>query len=141
MLTSYYNQQVRNSCDVSIPVDSISLAGELNTPAEATGLVLFAHGSGSSRLSPRNQFVADVLREAGLGTLLFDLLTSEEEAIDLQTRHLRFDIPLPAHRLAAATAWTKNLPETGRRWTHRQANLSFPSSSGRNPRPIEFIRK
>jgi pimeloyl-ACP methyl ester carboxylesterase len=68
-------------------------------------LVLFAHGSGSSRHSPRNQHVARVLREAGVGTLLFDLLTPEEEEAEAQTRHLRFDIPLLAERLVAATRW------------------------------------
>ena len=80
------------SREVWIPVDSITLPGELSVPGRAEGLVLFAHGSGSSRHSPRNQYVAQVIREAGVGTLLLDLLTREEERIDLQTRHLRFDI-------------------------------------------------
>jgi dienelactone hydrolase len=77
----------------------------LDLPSQAEGLVLFAHGSGSSRHSPRNQFVARALREAGLGTLLFDLLTSKEEEAEIQTRHLRFDIPFLAERLAGATRW------------------------------------
>lgn len=82
------------------------LEGELVLPAGTTGLVLFAHGSGSSRHSPRNRFVAGELQMGGLGTLLFDLLTAEEEQIDRVTRHLRFDIGLLARRLAGATRWT-----------------------------------
>ena len=91
--------------EITIPVGGVRLDGELHLPAKAPGLVLFAHGSGSSRHSPRNQFVARVLREAGLGTLLFDLLTAEEEQAEAYTRHLRFDIPLLAERLAGATRW------------------------------------
>jgi len=92
---------------VQIPSGQIKLEGELNIPANATGVVLFAHGSGSSRHSPRNQFVAQTIREAGVGTLLFDLLTREEEAVDISTRHLRFDIALLAERLVDATSWIK----------------------------------
>jgi putative phosphoribosyl transferase len=95
--------------EVLIPVGSISLDGELLIPENAHGLVLFAHGSGSSRFSPRNQFVAKILREAGLGTLLFDLLTREEEMTDSFTRHLRFDIPLLAERLVGTTRWLANV--------------------------------
>ncbi|HQR36454.1 MAG TPA: dienelactone hydrolase family protein [Blastocatellia bacterium] len=98
--------------DVNVPLGQISLRGKLDVPAKASSVVLFAHGSGSSRLSPRNQFVAEVIRKAGLGTLLFDLLTPNEEAIDAQTRHLRFDITMLARRLAAATEWIKNREET-----------------------------
>ena len=83
------------------------LQGELSIPGGAKGVVLFAHGSGSSRHSPRNQFVARTIRDAGVGTLLFDLLTTEEEAIDLRTRHLRFDIGLLAQRLIDAAYWIK----------------------------------
>jgi dienelactone hydrolase len=93
------------SHQVMIPVRGAELDSELQLPAEAESLVLFAHGSGSSRHSPRNQFVAGKLCEAGLGTLLFDLLTSEEEEAEIQTRHLRFDIPFLAERLAGATRW------------------------------------
>jgi dienelactone hydrolase len=100
------------SREVWIPVDSITLSGELSIPGRAEGLVLFAHGSGSSRHSPRNQYVAQVIREAGVGTLLFDLLTREEEKIDLQTRHLRFDIDLLARRLVGATEWVKKQKDT-----------------------------
>jgi len=91
--------------EVVIPVGGVTLEGDLQIPPNATGMVLFAHGSGSSRFSPRNQYVARILREAGLGTLLFDLLTREEEAIDSFTRHLRFDIVLLAERLADVTRW------------------------------------
>ena len=84
----------------------------LSVPVGATGVVLFAHGSGSSRHSPRNQFVARTIREAGVGTLLFDLLTQEEEAVDINTRHLRFDIGLLAERLVDATTWIKREPDS-----------------------------
>jgi pimeloyl-ACP methyl ester carboxylesterase len=83
------------------------LEGDLIIPAGAQGVVLFAHGSGSSRHSPRNQFVARTIREVGVGTLLFDLLRKEEEAIDMRTRQLRFDIGLLAQRLIDATYWIK----------------------------------
>jgi putative phosphoribosyl transferase len=88
------------------------LEGELSVPMGATGVVLFAHGSGSSRHSPRNQFVARTIRQAGVGTLLFDLLTQDEEAIDISTRHLRFDIGLLARRLVDATNWIKGETDT-----------------------------
>ena len=81
-------------------------------PDNPTGVILFAHGSGSSRFSSRNRFVAGVLRRAGLATLLLDLLTADEEAIDNRTRKLRFDIDLLAQRLVEATKWLGNDPET-----------------------------
>jgi putative phosphoribosyl transferase len=87
------------------------LEGNLTLPENAAGLVLFAHGSGSSRHSPRNRFVAGVLQQGGLGTLLFDLLSAQEEQIDRFTRHLRFDIGLLARRLDAATSWVRAQPE------------------------------
>src|SRR5436309_8252029 len=90
-----------------IPSGQVLLEGELLVPVSATGVVLFAHGSGSSRHSPRNQFVARTIREAGVGTLLFDLLTREEEAVDMYTAELRFDIGLLATRLIDATYWIK----------------------------------
>lgn len=96
---------------VIIPIDNICLHGDLIIPANAKGVVIFAHGSGSSRLSRRNQSVARILNDAGLGTLLFDLLTCEEESVDVYTRHLRFDIELLAMRLAATTRWLKTMPE------------------------------
>jgi putative phosphoribosyl transferase len=91
--------------EIEIPFAGFHLNGELVVPANAAGVVLFAHGSGSSRHSPRNQFVARTLRENGAGTLLFDLLTQEEEEEDQYTGHLRFDIGLLAERLLAATEW------------------------------------
>jgi putative phosphoribosyl transferase len=93
--------------EVEIPSGEAVLTGELNVPVGAQGVVLFAHGSGSSRHSPRNQFVARTIRGAGVGTLLFDLLTREEEAVDIHTRHLRFDIGLLARRLTNATDWVR----------------------------------
>jgi pimeloyl-ACP methyl ester carboxylesterase len=98
--------------EVQLQTDSVLLNGELGIPANATGIVLFAHGSGSSRFSRRNQYVASVLRRFGVGTLLFDLLTSEEEEIDNYTRALRFDIGLLARRLVAATHWLPKHDET-----------------------------
>ncbi|MCL6551505.1 MAG: dienelactone hydrolase family protein [Firmicutes bacterium] len=92
---------------VRIPANGEVLEGNLALPAHSAGLVLFAHGSGSSRWSPRNRHVAQVLQQAGLGTLLFDLLTAAEEAEDVRTARLRFDIPLLARRLLAATAWVR----------------------------------
>jgi putative phosphoribosyl transferase len=93
---------------VAIPVGRIVLGGHLEIPEGAGGLVLFAHGSGSSRHSPRNQFVASVLRDAVNGTLLFDLLTQGEEREDAKTGHLRFDIRFLAERLEAATHWASS---------------------------------
>jgi len=92
---------------IYIPIDHIVLEGTLGIPKSAKGIILFAHGSGSSRLSPRNNYVARVLREKGIGTLLFDLLT-EEEDVDYETR---FDISLLFERLVAATEWLEKQPE------------------------------
>lgn len=97
---------------VHIPAGEATLEGELHIPAYASGIVLFAHGSGSSRHSPRNQYVAHMLRAAGIGTLLFDLLTPEEEVIDLRTPYLRFDMQLLVERLEDATAWATHADET-----------------------------
>lgn len=88
-----------------ISFDRIRLAADVNVPVPAAGLVLFAHGSGSSRYSPRNRHVAGVLNQAALGTVLVDLLTEQEEAIDDETAEVRFDIPLLGHRVAAITEW------------------------------------
>ena len=90
---------------VAVPGPGPGLDGDLSLPEDPRGVVLFAHGSGSSRHSPRNQQVAAGLRAAGLGTLLMDLLTAEEERADAATRHLRFDIPLLAGRLTGAVDW------------------------------------
>jgi len=98
---------------VLIPLDSeIVLEGDLSLWARTGSIVVFAHGSGSSRHSPRNRYVAGVLQKAGLATLLFDLLTREEERIDDHTRHYRFDIGLLADRLAMATDWVALNPKT-----------------------------
>jgi len=93
---------------VHIHAGAVVLDGELHVPSAARGVVLFAHGSGSGRHSPRNRFVARKLHEAGLGTLLVDLLTAEEESVDQYTAHLRFDIELLADRLCGATDWLTN---------------------------------
>jgi len=98
--------------EVQIHAEHAVLSGNLTIPENATALVLFAHGSGSSRHSPRNQFVAGTLNDAGLATLLFDLLTQEEEAIDIQTRQHRFNIGLLAERLVHATKWAKQQEHT-----------------------------
>jgi alpha-beta hydrolase superfamily lysophospholipase len=98
---------------VNIRIDSVVLHGDLGIPPAATGLVLFAHGSGSGRHSPRNRYVAAKLREAGLGTLLIDLLTEREEIIDSRTAHLRFDIELLATRLVGAIDWLSRDRRTG----------------------------
>ncbi len=95
-----------------VPIGDQWLTGELRVPAGAQGLVLFAHGSGSSRLSPRNRYVAHVLQQHGLATLLIDLLTPDEEAVDAQTGHLRFDIDLLASRLVAIVDWLRRRKDT-----------------------------
>jgi putative phosphoribosyl transferase len=97
---------------VHIDVGPVTLEGNLGIPPRARGVVLFAHGSGSSRHSPRNRYVAGQLRQAGLATLLVDLLTPAEEAEDLVTGHLRFDIGLLAGRLVGATRWLTQEPRT-----------------------------
>ncbi len=93
---------------VHIPADSVELDGELILPPSSKGVVLFAHGSGSSRFSPRNTYVAEVLQQRGIGTLLFDLLAREED----QDYATRFDIALLTRRLLAATAWLQTNPKT-----------------------------
>ncbi len=102
------------SVSLQIPAGEVKLAGNLEIPANARGLVLFAHGSGSSRRSPRNQAVAEVLRDAGLATLLFDLLTAEEEIQDAHTGHLRFDIGMLSRRLAIVTEEIADDPRSGK---------------------------
>jgi putative phosphoribosyl transferase len=98
--------------EVRIPAGRAILLGDLTILDQTTALVLFAHGSGSSRHSPRNQFVARTLNKAGLATLLFDLLTPEEELVDARTAELRFDIDLLAERLVHATKWAKQQSQT-----------------------------
>ncbi|HEX6136695.1 MAG TPA: hydrolase [Casimicrobiaceae bacterium] len=97
--------------EIRIPAEAASLEGDLDIPAGAQGIVLFAHGSGSSRHSPRNRWVAAQLQRARIGTLLFDLLTRDEERRDIHTREHRFDIPLLARRLVHAARWVDAQPE------------------------------
>lgn len=104
---------------VSIPVGDVELEGMLEIPDGARGLVVFAHGSGSSRKSPRNSFVAEVIRDHGLGTLLFDLLTEEEDRL----RENRFEIPLLTDRLVAVTEWVRDHQST------RELQLGYFGSS------------
>src|SRR6266704_1239180 len=98
--------------EVRVPAGRAMLDGNLTLVDQKKALVLFAHGSGSSRHSPRNQFVARTLNEAGLATLLFDLLTPEEESVDIYTREHRFNIGLLAERLVHATKWAKQQKQT-----------------------------
>ena len=93
-----------------IPVNGAVLNADLALPVDATGLIVFAHGSGSSRHSPRNQFVARVLQQSDFGTLLMDLLTEQEEAVDNRTRELRFDIGMLARRLSGTVDWLSTQP-------------------------------
>jgi dienelactone hydrolase len=112
-----------NSSEIVIPINSIILKGNLIIPKGAKGIVVFAHGSGSSRHSSRNQYVAHELQKEGLGTLLFDLLTADEEKIDMVTLHLRFDIELLANRLIDVTTWLLNNPDT------KELNLGYFGAS------------
>ncbi len=98
----------------TIKIPPVGLSADLVVPPEAAGIVLFAHGSGSSRYSPRNRYVARFLQRGGLGTLLLDLLTAAEEQVDLRTRHLRFDIGLLAGRLGEASDWLQQESATRR---------------------------
>jgi len=97
---------------ITISIEKVTLEGNLEIPKDAVGIVVFAHGSGSSRFSPRNRMVAEELNKAGHATLLFDLLTKEEEAIDMQTRELRFDIDLLTMRLIQAAQFLQKNPQT-----------------------------
>ena len=114
---------MKKNIEVKIPIDSIYLEGNLSIPEGAKGIVVFVHGSGSSRHSPRNQYVAKELQQDGLGTLLFDLLTVEEERIDMLTRHLRFDIELLSKRLIDVTRWLLSRPDT------RDLNIGYFGAS------------
>ena len=97
---------------IQVPAGSVTLEGNLTLPEQSRGIVLFAHGSGSSRHSPRNRYVARLLNEAKLATLLIDLLTLHEEVVDARTAQLRFDIDLLAERLVDATDWLTQFPDT-----------------------------
>jgi putative phosphoribosyl transferase len=112
-------------CKVDINIGEASLEGDLVLPANPKGIVLFAHGSGSSRFSSRNQHVARILQSRGMATLLFDLLTAKEESVDRATSEFRFNIPLLAARLCAATLWTLSEP-----MTEKLAQCYFGASTG-----------
>lgn len=105
-------RRVRALTSVRIGAGRASLLGDLASPTDPIGLVAFAHGSGSSRFSTRNQHVAGVLQQSGFATLLIDLLTPDEEAVDSRTAHLRFDIELLASRLVAIVDWLRRWPDT-----------------------------
>jgi len=109
-MTNHFREKTR-SCQIPIS-KTVTLDGLLTLPEQARAVVLFAHGSGSSRHSPRNQFVAQILQEAGLATLLMDLLTLSEEEQDQIDGHLRFAIPLLSERVMGATQWLSTSPET-----------------------------
>jgi pimeloyl-ACP methyl ester carboxylesterase len=111
--------------DVSIVTADATLAGEVWLPPDAPGIVLFAHGSGSSRLSPRNRYVAEQIVDGGIGTLLFDLLTVAEERRDRRDASLRFDIGLLTERLAGATRWLD-----GQDWARSLTRGYFGASTG-----------
>lgn len=106
------HQQARELA-IELALGDTRLEGDLTIPPDARGIVIFAHGSGSGRFSPRNRAVARALVEAGLATLLMDLLTEAEEAVDVTTGHLRFDIPLLAQRVIVAVDWAASADEVG----------------------------
>jgi len=101
-----------SSSTQKIPIENIAVEGDLTLPSNTQGLVVFAHGSGSSRFSPRNQYVAQKFNQASIGTLLFDLLTSNEEKTDALTAEYRFNINLLTKRLIGATKWLQSKPQT-----------------------------
>jgi putative phosphoribosyl transferase len=103
---------IHNQTEMKIPIGNVVVEGTLTLMPGSKGVVLFAHGSGSGRFSPRNQYVAKEFNRANIGTLLFDLLTKEEEEEDILTAEYRFDIALLAKRLIGATEWLRNDPKT-----------------------------
>jgi putative phosphoribosyl transferase len=110
-MPTYHVGQAIEHLPASVKLPTAELEGYLSLPTAATGVVVFAHGSGSSRHSPRNRYVAGILNEGGLATLLVDLLTADEQEVDLQTGQLRFDISFLAHRLVAITQWLRHQPQ------------------------------
>jgi len=110
-MPAYHVGQAIEHLPISVKVQSAILEGYLSVPTAAIGVVLFAHGSGSSRHSPRNRYVADILNEGSLATLLIDLLNADEQEVDQQTSQLRFDIPFLADRLVAITQWLREQPQ------------------------------
>jgi putative phosphoribosyl transferase len=123
--SEYSRMQMSNATTVQLHLGSAVLPGDLSVPDNASGVVLFAHGSGSSRFSPRNQRVAGALQRAGFATLLLDLLTADEEQVDLRDRRLRFDIELLTGRLTEAVDW---LAEAA--WTAALPVGTFGASTG-----------
>src|SRR5215208_2748556 len=119
------NKTITENRYVQILSTGVRLEGIVSIPDDAKGFVVFVHGSGSSRHSPRNQYVAQTLQEGSLATLLFDLLTASEEEIDLQTRHLRFDIGLLARRTVGVLEWLDLQP-----YAHGLKRGLFGSSTG-----------
>jgi putative phosphoribosyl transferase len=113
-MATYHVGQAIEHLPVVVKIPGVALEGYLSVPTAATGVVVFAHGSGSSRHSPRNRYVADVLNEGALATLLIDLMNADEQEVDLQTAQLRFDIPFLANRLVAITQWLRTEPQVGR---------------------------
>ena len=101
-----------DECPIRVTAGNVTLEGDLCIPREAMGVVVFASGSSSIRHNPRNRYIAQVMRQSGLATLLFDLLTNDEEKVDTQTGRFRFDIRLLANRLVGATSWLKQYPDT-----------------------------
>jgi putative phosphoribosyl transferase len=114
-MNNYAAQSVEEQL-VQVPAGSVTLEGNLTLPEESRAIVLFAHGSGSSRHSPRNRYVARALNEAKLATLLIDLLTLHEEVVDARFAQLRFDIDLLAERLVDTTDWLTQFPDTRHLW-------------------------
>jgi putative phosphoribosyl transferase len=104
--------KVLDACPVTVTAGKVTLDGDLCVPANASGVVVFAHSNGSSRRNERNRYLAQVVRQSGLATLLFDLLTDEEEKNDIKTGRYRFDIRMLANRLVGTTQWLKQNPET-----------------------------
>ncbi len=126
---------------IQIPMGSVKLQGDLSVPTAAKGVVLFAHGSGSSRHSPRNRYVADVLNEGGLATLLTDLLTEDEQQVDMQTAQLRFDIGLLAGRLEVISEWLARRPEVrGLKMGHFGASTGAAAALVAAARHPELVR-
>lgn len=111
--------KILEECPVAVTTGKVTLEGDLCIPSNAPGVIVFAHSSGSSRKSPRNRYMAQVLRQTGLATLLFDLLTGEEEKVDSQTGRYRFDIRMLANRLAGTIQWLKENAET------KEMNIGF----------------
>ena len=135
-MATYPQNQAAEAAPVRIPAGGVALSADLTIPMGASAIVAFAHGSGSSRHSTRNRYVAEMLNRYGFATLLADLLTEEEEAIDLRTRNLRFDIPMLAGRLISIAEWLQREPKT-----ERMKNGWFGASTGAGAALIAAARR